>query len=72
MDSITGISYYLTKMLDASNLSLMTILSFSKTLHPGILRSTQSNCSSAKLSTSFLLICGPITVQMLNSTDSEI
>jgi len=27
MDSITGISYYLTKMLDASNLSLMTILS---------------------------------------------
>jgi len=32
---------------------------FSKTVHRCILRSTQSNCCTAKLSTSFLLSYGP-------------
>ena len=52
-------------MLNATNASLMTILSFSETLHRCILCSTQSNCSSAKLSTSFLLSYSSITVQSL-------
>ena len=41
----------------------MTISSFSKTMHRCFICSTQYNCCSAKLSTSFLLSCGPITVQ---------
>jgi len=45
--------------------SFITILSFSKSLHRCILHSTQSNCCSAKLSTSFLLSYGPVTVQSL-------
>ena len=36
-------------------MSFITILYFSKTVHRCILHSTQSNCCSAKLSTSFLL-----------------
>ena len=44
---------------------MMTILSFSKTVHWCILRSTQSNCCSAKLSTSFLLSYDLVTVQNL-------
>ena len=51
VDGIAGKSYYLITMLDlyAVNLSLMTILSFSKTVHWRILRSTQSNYGSARL-----------------------
>ena len=40
VDSIAGISYYVNKMLDAINAQLMTILSFSNTVHQCILRST--------------------------------
>jgi len=46
------------QMLDATITSFITILSFSKAVQ-------QSNCCSAKLSTSFLLSCGHITVQSL-------
>ena len=49
------------QMLDAIIVSFITVLSFSKTVHRYILHSTQSNCCSAKLSTSFLLSYGPIT-----------
>jgi len=52
-------------MLDAINASLMTILSFNKTVHRCIVHSTQSNCCNAKLSTSFLLTYGWVTVQSL-------
>jgi len=51
-------------MLEAIETLLMTILSFSKTVYWCIL-SSWSNCYSAYLSTSFLLSCGPITVQSL-------
>jgi len=51
------------QMLDAIITSLMTVLFLNKTLHQCILRSTQSNCCSAKLSTSFLVTYGPVTVQ---------
>jgi len=63
VDGIAGKSYYLIKMLDlyAVNLSLMTMLSFSKTVHRRILRSTQSNCYTARLSTSFFVNYGPVT-----------
>jgi len=37
------------EMLDAINASLITILPISKTVHRCILRSTHSNCNSAKL-----------------------
>jgi len=47
-------------MLDAIITSFITISSFNNTVHRCILRSTQSNCCSAKLSTSFLLSYGPI------------
>jgi len=60
MDSIAG-------MLDAIIASFITILSFSKIVHrapDACCISTQSNCCSAKLSTSFLLSHG--------STDYEI
>jgi len=52
-------------MLDAIRKS-MTVLSFSRIVHARcILQSTQSNCCSAKLSTSFLLSYGTITLQSL-------
>jgi len=41
------------------------ILSFSKTVHRCILHSTQFNCCTAKLSTSFLLSYGPTTAKSL-------
>jgi len=47
------------------NALLMIILSFRKTVHQCILRSTQFNCCSAKLSTSFLRSYGPETDQSL-------
>jgi len=52
-------------MLDAIIASFTTILSFIKAVHQCILHSTQSNCSSAKLSNSFLLSYGSIRVQSL-------
>jgi len=52
-------------MLDAIIASFITILSSSKTVHWCILHSTQSNCCSAKLSTSLLKSYGSITVQGL-------
>jgi len=42
-------------MLNAITASFITILSFSKTVHRCILHSTQSDCCSAKLWSSFLL-----------------
>jgi len=63
---------YLTILTNVINAQLMTILSFNKTMHRCILHSTQSNCYSAKLSTSFLLRYASITVQSFNSTDYEI
>jgi len=59
MDSIAGISYYLSKMLDAIIASFTTILSFSKIAHRCILHSALSKCASAKLSTFFLVSYGP-------------
>jgi len=55
VNSVAGTSYHLNKTLDAINTLLMTILSVSKTVHWCVLHSTQSNCCSAKLSTSFIL-----------------
>jgi len=53
------------QILVAIVVSFTTILSFSKAVHQCILHSTQSNCCSAKLSTSFLPSYGPVTVQSL-------
>jgi len=60
MDSVAGKLYYLNKCQMLFNVSLMTILSFSKTVYWLVVHSTQSNCRSAKLSTSFLLSYDPI------------
>jgi len=65
MDNITETSYYLNKCWMLLNTAMMIILSFNKTVHRRILRSTQSNCCIAKLSTSFLLSYDPVVVQSL-------
>jgi len=54
------------QMLDAIIPSFITILSFIKTVHRCILRSTQSNCCSATLLTSSLSY-GSVTVQSITS-----
>jgi len=64
MDSIAE-NLTISTNVGAIIVSLITILSFSKTVHMCILHSTQSNCCSAKLSTFFLLSYGAITVQTL-------
>ena len=62
------------RMLHAINAQLMTILSFSKTVHQCIFRSTQSHRCSTKLSTSSLLSYGAVGCNSpeLNSTDYKI
>jgi len=57
------ISYYLNKVLDAIIALFITLCLSARQRARCILHSTQSNCCSAKLSTSFLLSSGPITVQ---------
>jgi len=61
------IFYCLNKCEMILNMSLMTILFFSNTMNRCVLRSTQSHYCSTKLSTSFLLSYGPVTVQNLAS-----
>jgi len=60
MDRIAEISYYLSNCIDASkpvvdDNFVFVFFCLSKTVHRCILRLTQSNCSSAKLSTSVLI-----------------
>jgi len=72
IDSITGISYYLNRYQILWSVSLMATLSFSNTVHWCLLHSTQSNCCSAKHSSSFLSGQWPQNGPELNSNDDEI
>jgi len=54
------------QMSDAIITSIITIMSFSKTVRRPIWHSTQSICCSAKLSTSLILSYDPITVPSLS------
>jgi len=70
MDIMAGIVLLSQQMLDAIIASFTTVLSYSKTVHRCILHSAQSNCCSAKLSTSFLLSSTPLTVRSIQSYSS--
>jgi len=60
------------QILDAIIASFIATLSVSKTVHWCILRSTQSNCCSARLWTSLSQELQPHNTAGLNSTDYEI
>ena len=56
---ITRISHYLNRCQLLSNTLQIIFFSFSKTVNRRMVRATQSNCGSAKFSTSLVLRYGP-------------